>query len=195
MTPEFMGQDKVFVYLFENFYAKGDTLLLNPASRKTVTERAYSLMANQLGNPAPVLDLTDTLGKTVSLYAQKSPFTLVVFWDPNCGHCKEELPRIDSIYRAKWKAKGVSVYSVNIYENEIVAWKQFLKEKNISKEWVQAYQTKAARDAEQKAGVPNYRQLYDIFKTPTLYLLDKDKRIMAKQLSIEQFDALLEAIQ
>ncbi|MBZ4157063.1 TlpA family protein disulfide reductase, partial [Escherichia fergusonii] len=92
-----------------------------------------------LGNPAPVLDLTDTLGKTVSLYAQKSPFTLVVFWDPNCGHCKEELPRIDSIYRAKWKAKGVSVYSVNIYENEIVAWKQFLKEKNISKEWVQAY--------------------------------------------------------
>ncbi|MCA6440006.1 MAG: redoxin domain-containing protein [Chitinophagaceae bacterium] len=195
MTPEFMGQDKVFVYLFENFYAKGDTLLLNPASRKTVTERAYSLMANQLGNPAPVLDLTDTLGKTVSLYAQKSPFTLVVFWDPNCGHCKEELPRIDSIYRAKWKAKGVSVYSVNIYENEIVAWKQFLKEKNISKEWVQAYQTKAARDAEQKAGVPNYRQLYDIFKTPTLYLLDKDKRIMAKQLSIEQFDALLEAKQ
>jgi len=195
MTPEFMGQDKVFVYLFENFYAKGDTILLNPASRKTVTERAYSLMANQLGNPAPVLDLTDTVGKTVSLYAQKSPFTLVVFWDPNCGHCKEELPRIDSIYRAKWKAKGVSVYSVNIYENEIAAWKQFLKEKNISKEWVQAYQTKAARDAEQKAGVPNYRQLYDIFKTPTLYLLDKDKRIMAKQLSIEQFDALIDAKQ
>lgn len=117
------------------------------------------------------------------------------FWDPNCGHCKEELPRIDSIYRAKWKAKGVSVYSVNIYENEIAAWKQFLKEKNISKEWVQAYQTKAARDAEQKAGVPNYRQLYDIFKTPTLYLLDKDKRIMAKQLSIEQFDALIDAKQ
>jgi protein-disulfide isomerase len=195
MTPEFMGQDKVFVYLFENFYAKGDTILLNPASRKTVTERAYSLMANQLGNPAPVLDLTDTSGKAVSLYAQKSPFTLVVFWDPNCGHCKEELPRIDSIYKAKWKAKGLNVFSVNIYENEIVAWKQFLKEKNISKEWVQAYQTKEARDAEQKAGVPNYRQLYDIFKTPTLYLLDKDKRIMAKQLTIEQFDALIEAKQ
>ncbi|MEN9976215.1 MAG: hypothetical protein RIR36_375, partial [Bacteroidota bacterium] len=47
MAPEFMGQDKVFVYLFENFYAKGDTVILNPASRKTVTERAYSLMANQ----------------------------------------------------------------------------------------------------------------------------------------------------
>jgi thiol-disulfide isomerase/thioredoxin len=195
MTPEFMGQDKVFVYIFENFYAKGDTVLLNPASRKTVTERAYSLMANQLGNPAPMLDLVDTLGKPISLYAQKSPFTLVVFWDPNCGHCKEELPRIDSIYKAKWKAKGVTVFSVNIYENEVPAWKQFLSEKQISKDWIQAYQTKEARDAEQKAGAPNYRQLFDIFKTPTLYLLDKDKRIMAKQLTIEQFDALMDAKQ
>jgi len=195
MTPEFMGQDKVFVYIFENFYAKGDTVLLNPASRKTVTERAYSLMANQLGNPAPMLDLVDTLGKPVSLYAQKSPFTLVVFWDPNCGHCKEELPRIDSIYKAKWKVKGVTIFSVNIYENEIPAWKQFLVEKQISKDWIQAYQTKEARDAEQKAGAPNYRQLFDIFKTPTLYLLDKDKRIMAKQLTIEQFDALMDAKQ
>jgi thiol-disulfide isomerase/thioredoxin len=195
MTPEFMGQDKVFVYIFENFYAKGDTVLLNPASRKTVTERAYSLMANQLGNPAPMLDLVDTLGKPVSLYAQKSPFTLVVFWDPNCGHCKEELPRIDSIYKAKWKVKGVTIFSVNIYENEIPAWKQFLVEKQISRDWIQAYQTKEAREAEQKAGAPNYRQLYDIFKTPTLYLLDKDKRIMAKQLTIEQFDALMDAKQ
>jgi thiol-disulfide isomerase/thioredoxin len=195
MTPEFMGQDKVFVYIFENFYAKGDTVLLNPASRKTVTERAYSLMANQLGNPAPMLDLVDTLGKPVSLYAQKSPFTLVVFWDPNCGHCKEELPRIDSIYKAKWKVKGVTIFSVNIYENEIPAWKQFLVEKQISRDWIQAYQTKEARDAEQKAGAPNYRQLFDIFKTPTLYLLDKDKRIMAKQLTIEQFDALMDAKQ
>ncbi|MEN9298244.1 MAG: hypothetical protein RLZZ429_557, partial [Bacteroidota bacterium] len=45
--------------------------------------------------------------------------------------------------------------------------------------------------AEERAGVPNYRQLYDIFKTPTLYLLDKDKRIIAKQLSLEQFDDLI----
>jgi hypothetical protein len=91
--------------------------------------------------------------------------------------------------------KGVTIFSVNIYENEIPAWKQFLVEKQISKDWIQAYQTKEARDAEQKAGAPNYRQLYDIFKTPTLYLLDKDKRIMAKQLTIEQFDALMDAKQ
>ncbi len=190
MNPEFMGQDKVFVYLFENFYAKGDTMILNPASRKTVTERAYSLMANQLGKPAPVLNLTDTTGKTVSLYNIKSAFTVVAFWDPNCGHCKEEMPRLDSFYQNKWKALGVAVYGVNIYENEVPAWKKFITEKKLAG-WIHAYQTKSAKEADERAGVPNYRQLYDIFKTPTLYLLDKDKRIIAKQLSLEQFDDLI----
>ncbi len=193
INPEFMGQDKVFVYLFENFYAKGDTSILNPASRKTIIERAYSLMANQLGLPAPVLNLTDTTGKSVSLYNTKGAFTLVVFYDPNCGHCKEELPRLDSMYQAKWKSAGVTIFSVNIYENELPAWKKFIAEKKLSKDWVHAYQTKDARSAEEKAGVPNYRQLYDISKTPTLYLLDKDKHIVAKQLSLEQFDKIMEA--
>lgn len=192
MNPEFMGQDKVFVYLFENFYAKGDTMLLNPASRKTITERAYSLMANQLGQPAPALDLTDTSGKKVPLYNVAAPFTIVAFWDPNCGHCKEEIPRLDSMFKAKWKNYGVSVYSVNIYENEVPAWKKFIAEKKLSPEWTHAYETKEAQAAVARAGKPSYRQLYDIFKTPTIYLLDKDKRIIAKQLSLEQFDDLIE---
>ena len=190
MTPEFMGQDKVFVYLFENFYAKGDTMLLNAASRKTIIERAYSLMANQLGQPAPVLNLTDTSGKTASLYSINAPFTIVAFWDPNCGHCKDEIPRMDSLYKAKWKDYGVAVYSVNIYENENPAWKKFIAEKNLVG-WTHAYETKEAKTAGEKAGRPNYRQLYDIFKTPTIYLLDKDKHIIAKQLSLEQFDDLI----
>jgi thiol-disulfide isomerase/thioredoxin len=193
INPEFMGQDKVFVYLFENFYAKGDTALLNPASRKTITERAYSLMANQLGQQAPVLNLTDSTGKRKPLYDLKAPFTLVAFWDPNCGHCKEEIPRFDSLYKAKWKANGVAIYSVNIYENENLAWKKFIAEKNLSADWTHVYQTKEDRQTEEKVGMPGYRQLYDIFKTPTFYLLDENKRILAKQLTLEQFDALMDA--
>jgi thiol-disulfide isomerase/thioredoxin len=132
INPEYMGQDKVFLYLFENFYAKGDTVLLNTASKKTISDRAYSLMANQLGLAASPLDLTDSSGKTVSLYGIKAAFTVVVFWDPNCGHCKEELPRLDSMYRAKWKSLGVAIYAVNIYENEQPAWKKFISDKTLT---------------------------------------------------------------
>lgn len=191
MNPEFMGQDKVFVWIYENFYAKGDTVLLNAASRKAITERAYSLMANQIGLPAPALDLTDTTGRIASLYNIKSPFTIVAFWDPNCGHCKEEIPRLDSFYEAKWKNYGVTVYSVNIYNNNLAEWKHFIAEKNLGG-WIHSYETQDAKVAGERAGRINYRQSYDIQKTPTIYLLDKDKRIIAKQLSLEQFDDLIE---
>ncbi|MDE3234364.1 MAG: DUF5106 domain-containing protein [Bacteroidota bacterium] len=191
LNPEYMGQDKVFLYLFENFYAKGDTTILNTASKKMIFERAYSMMANQIGVQASPLNLTDTSGKTVSLYSLKGPFTFVVFWDPTCGHCKEELPKVDSIYKAKWKALGIKLYSVNVNEKMMNELKQFVKEKNFSSDWIYTYQTKEARDAEIAAGQPNYRQLYDVFKTPTMYLLDAEKHIIAKQLSLEQFDDLI----
>ena len=195
INPEIMGQDKVFVKMFEDFYAKGDTTYLNAASRKTIVERAYSLMANQLGNPAPPLELTDTSGNAVSLYKLGGKFTFVVFWDPTCGHCKAELPRIDSMYKARWKSLGVNLFSVNVSsdKNTTQELKKFVQEKNMDKGWVYTSQTKEARDEEQKAGLPNYRQLYDVYKTPTMYLLDDAKRIIAKQLSLEQFNDIISA--
>ncbi len=116
---------------------------------------------------------------------------MIAFWDPNCGHCKEEIPRLDSLYKAKWRNMGVKVLSVNIYENEIPSWKKFIAAKSLSSDWLQAYETKEAKEATEKSGQANYRQLFDIIKTPTFYLLDKDKHIIAKQLSLEQFDDIL----
>jgi thiol-disulfide isomerase/thioredoxin len=195
INPEIMGQDKVFIKIYENFYAKGDTSFLNAASRKTITERYYQMVANLVGNPAPTLDLTDTFGNTVSLYKLNSKFTFVVFWDPTCGHCKAELPRIDSIYKARWKDLGVQLYSVNVStdKNTLQELKKFVQEKKLDAGWIYTSQTKEAREAEQQAGLPNFRQLYDVYKTPTLYLLDDKKRIIAKQLSIEQFNDIITA--
>jgi thiol-disulfide isomerase/thioredoxin len=187
-----MGQDKVFLYLFENFYAKGDTIYLNPESRKKIFDRAYSLMANQIGEPAPLLDLKDTTGKVIPLYGVEGKFTMVVFWDPHCGHCKEQIPRVDSFYQAKWKALGMKIYAVYIYDDAVPDWKKFINEKNLGG-WVHVYQPKEDREAEAKSNQPNFRQLYDAHMTPTFYLLDDKKHIIAKQLSLEQFDQVIDA--
>jgi thiol-disulfide isomerase/thioredoxin len=192
INPEIMGQDKVFVYLFENFYLKGDTTILSDKDKKTVMERGWSLIANQLGEPAPLLNLVTTEGKHVNLYDVKAPYTFVIFWDPNCGHCKETVPKVDSIWEAKWKALGMKIYAVNIDEKANKAWGEFIT-KNKLETWTNVYQTKEERDEETKAGKPNFRQLYDVYKTPTLYLLDEQKRIIAKNLDVSGFDAILDA--
>ena len=191
ITPEFMGQDKVFLHIYQNFFAKGDTTLLNEASKKSITERAYSMMANQLGLAAPPLVLNDINDKKISLYDISSPYTFVAFWDPTCSHCKVEIPRVDSFYKAIWSKLNVKVLSVNINFKELSAWKTFIKENKLEA-WTHAYQTEADLNKEIQQGKPTtIRQLYDVFKTPTFYLLDANKKIIAKNLSIEQFNDFL----
>jgi thiol-disulfide isomerase/thioredoxin len=190
INPEVMGQDKVFIYLFENYYLKGDIDWLSEKDKKTILNRGYSLIANQIGIQAPILDLITAEGISKPLYEQKSAFSFVVFWDPNCGHCKETIPRIDSFYKAAWKAAGLSIYAVNTEPKAKDAWEQFIKTHGLQ-DWTHVYETLETKQALEKAGQANYRQLYDVYQTPTLYLLDSEKRIIAKKLTLEQFHEIL----
>ena len=193
ISPEFMGQDKVFLHLYQNFFAKGDTVLLNEASKKSITERAYSMMANQLGLPAPALDINTIDDKPFSLYKTAAPYTFIAFWDPTCSHCKVEIPQLDSMYKASWKALGVQIVGVNINYKELPAWKKFIADNQINN-WFHVYQTEAALNKEITNQKPTtIRQLYDVFKTPTFYLLDANKRIIAKNLTLNQFDDFLKS--
>lgn len=191
MTPEYMGQDKVFVYLFTDYYLKGDTTILDAKSRKSIVDRGYSMMLGLIGNIASPLDLTDTTGKVISMFGIKSKFTFIAYFDPTCGHCRQEIPVLDSIYRAKWKNEGVTVYAIISQESLIPDLKKFIKEKNLPSDWYYTYETKAQKEATEKAGIPNFRQAYDFNRTPIFYLLDSEKRIVGKQLTIHQLDNLI----
>jgi hypothetical protein len=58
--------------------------------------------------------------------------------------------------------------------------------------WSHVYYSKEAEKERVSNNVPGYSQLYDVQSFPTLYLLDKDKRIVAKKLSFEQIDEILQ---
>jgi protein-disulfide isomerase len=194
INPKYMGQDAVFVHLFEKYHSKGLTSWLNEKQMETISRRAYMLMANLIGLKAADLEMVDSSGKPSPLYKVAADFTVVCFWDPTCGHCKEELPKLDSIYRASWKQKGVKMYAVlsaDSKDNMQAEWTKYIRDHNLG-DWIHVYQTKeteAAVKAAQKAG---YRQLYDITLTPTLYLLDSEKRIIGKKLTWQQLDELLQ---
>jgi thiol-disulfide isomerase/thioredoxin len=188
--PKYMGQDAVFVHLFEKYHSKGVSTWLNEKQIKTISDRAYMVMLNLLGSKAADLNLLDTSGKPARLYDLNAEYTLVVFWDPNCGHCKVEIPKIDSVYKAKWKKQGLKIFAV-LTENDRAKWKEFIRQHDLAG-WVHAYQTEEQRKAEADANQPGFRQLYDVTQTPTIYLLDKDKRIIAKKLTYQQLDDMLQ---
>ena len=189
INPEYMGQDAVFVHLFEKYINTGQTEFFTEKYRDFINKRAYSLMANLIGQPAANLEMVDTAGAPRPLYGVDAPFIVICFWDPTCGHCKEVVPKVDSIFQAKWRQEGVKVYGVMVDGGE-PAWLQFIKDHNL-KDWIHVYETKAHQDAVEAASQPGYRQLYDVYQTPILYLLDKDKRIIAKKLSYQQIDEVI----
>ncbi|HRN92477.1 MAG TPA: thioredoxin-like domain-containing protein [Ferruginibacter sp.] len=190
INPKYMGQDAIFVHLFNKYHSKGLTPWLNEKQMETITRRAYMQMSNLVGEKAANLNLVDSTGKLKPLYDVKGDYTIVIFWDPNCGHCKQEVPRIDSIYKASWKQKNVKLYAV-LSDDHKKEWVNFIKKHELN-EWTHVYQTKEMEEKEKAQKVAGFRQLYDVIQTPTIYLLDKEKRIVGKKLTLEQINDLLE---
>ncbi len=190
INPQYMGQDAVFVHLFEKYVNTGQTEFFTQQYKDFMTKRAYSMMANLIGRPAADLDMVDSTGKPLTLYQVRAELLVVCFWDPTCGHCKEVIPQVDSFYRAKWKDQGVAIYGVMI-DGGKENWVNFIKEKKLDG-WKHVYQLPSVTEADNAAGRPSYRQLYDVYQTPMLYLLDKDKRIIAKKLTVEQLNEVID---
>ncbi|MBK8143254.1 MAG: DUF5106 domain-containing protein [Chitinophagaceae bacterium] len=192
LNQKYMWEDAVFVHLFEKYFSQKTYSWLNETGKKTITDRAYSLMANILGTPASDVELPDPNGTPVSLYALQAEYTIVAFWDPTCGHCKEVLPKLDSFYRAKWKADGLKMYAVaKETDGTKKDWLNFISDNKLQ-EWSHVYYSKEADKSRTDNGIPGYSQLYDVQSFPTLYLLDKEKRIIAKKLTYQQLDEIVQ---
>jgi thiol-disulfide isomerase/thioredoxin/uncharacterized membrane protein YphA (DoxX/SURF4 family) len=76
--------------------ARNETLPVPPASGDSAP-RGPSAAA--IGSPAPTFALPDLSGRTVELASRKGRETLVVFWNPDCGFCRQMLPDIK-----RWEA-------------------------------------------------------------------------------------------
>ena len=191
INPVYMGQDAVFVHLFEKYINTGKAEFFTQQYKDFATKRAYSMMANLIGQPAAQMDMVDTSEKPLPLYSLQGPFTVICFWDPTCSHCKEIVPKVDSIYNAKWKNEGVQLYGVKV-DGTKEEWLKFIADHHLQG-WKHVYQLKVKEEEDIREKRAGYRQLYDVFQTPLLYLLDKDKRIIAKKLGYLQIDEVIKA--
>jgi peroxiredoxin len=179
-SSQYMGMDAVFVHLVEKYYVPGDAYWLDDEQLNKIVTRAYAIAPNLIGQQAAPLELKDTLSKPVSLYKTKAKYTVLVFWDPTCGHCKEEIPRLDSAFNASWKKKGVTMIGIKT-EGTPEEWKKFIKDHKITG-WIHASDPES---------LSNYRRLYDVYSTPVVYLLDEQKKIIAKRLGVVQLEEFL----
>ena len=191
LNQKYMWEDAVFVHLFEKYFSQKNYSWLTEKGKKIISDRAYSLMANIMGTPAAEVELPDTAGKKTNLYSINAPYVLLAIWDPTCSHCKEILPRLDSAYQSKWKGIGMKLFGLaKETDGKKTDWITFIRDHHL-KDWTHVYYSKEDDISRTSSGIPSYSQLYDVQTFPTLYLLDKDKRIIAKKVTLEQIDEIL----
>ena len=180
-----MGMDEAFVYLVENYYMKGDAWWLTNDELTKYLDRAQKIAPNVIGNVAPEIKLQNVVTKKEeSMHAIKGKYTLVVFYSPNCGHCQHEMPSLDSLYKAVLKEKGVKVYTVAT-ETDDTTIKNFVKKYNMG-EWTNTWDPEHTSD---------YHSKYDVYSTPTIYLLDEKKIIRGKRLDHSNIGSVVEMLE
>ena len=181
-----MGMDAVFVYLVENYYMKGDAYWLEPDQLKKYIDRAHDIAPNVIGNVAPEIKLQDYKNPKIqhSLHDVKAKYTMVLFWAPDCGHCRTEIPILDSLYKADLKARGVKIYAVKNGGTDKEM--QEMLDKHKLTDWIHVH------DPERKS---RYRADYDIYSTPVIYLLDEKKIIRGKRIDHSNIVTLIEMLE
>ena len=184
-TSKIMGMDAVFVHMVEKYYLTREATWLDSAQYVKIAERAAILKPLLIGKYAPSINMVDSTGKRVSLYDVKAKYTVVIFWDHGCGHCKKEVPKLSEIYKTKLKQKGVEVFAIET-ENKPDEWKKFIVEHKL--DWINVNEPDDYNRAVTK-------KFYDIYSTPVIYLLDENKIIRGKRIEAEQLSDLIDMME
>lgn len=175
---QYMCMDAVAVHMWKNYYQWPAAWWVDTTTMTRIREREKVMAPLCCNNIAPNLVMKDTAHKYQSMHAVKSKYTVLVFWDPDCSHCKKEMPIIKKMYDSLHKM-GVEVYAVGV-EQEYDKWKAFIIDNDLN--WINVIDI---------YNETNFRTIYDINSTPIIYLLDENKRIIAKKMGAEQLEDIL----
>ncbi len=152
--PEYMSQDQVFVFLYDQYFSKLEIKDLNELNRPLIKQKADRLRRLALFNPAPEIKI----GDSIDLQAIESDYTVLFFYDHDCDLCQQEIQDLDSICAVR---PGITVLAIDMNTDDV--------------------------------RFDVLYDLYDIETTPLIYVLDRDKRIIAKKIRARQIELVVDS--
>jgi len=181
-----MSYDAVYVNIVKRYIEPGLCDWMSPSTVDMNVKRADKWDKLLIGKPAPMLIMKDDKGQWQNMYALNNKYTLLVFWSPTCGHCKTIIPELYKRY-AKYKNRcDIGTFAILSEPDDETRpkWHQFIRDHNL--QWLNIDGGEANID---------WHDVYDIETTPQIYLLDKDKKILAKKLNAETFEEVIKILE
>ncbi|MBL7852587.1 MAG: DUF5106 domain-containing protein [Cyclobacteriaceae bacterium] len=179
--PAIMGLDEVFVRIYDKYYASGEMdFWVNATMKKTMKDYADKLRNSLVGKTGANLVMQDQYFQKRSLYDIRKKYSLIYFFDPDCGHCKEETPRLVNFYKAQKDKYNLEVFAVSL-DTSMVKMRDYIRDMKMT--WITVN------------GPRSYQgSLFDHYyaeTTPMLYILNENRKIIAKGLPAERLEEFL----
>jgi thiol-disulfide isomerase/thioredoxin len=197
---QIMGFDLIALYIADKYYLKEATWS-DTAYLKKLQDQVNKRLPLTLGKKAPDAQLVfipsdhfiaaadsskefkrnPYVGAMFNLYQIQSPYIILYFWEADCGHCKKATPIMYDVY-GRLKSKGVQVIAINTLfgEDGKEKWINFVNEHKLY-DWMNAWNPYSYK----------FKEQFDVSSTPTIYILDKDKTIIAKRIGPEQCEEII----
>ncbi|MCX6283449.1 MAG: DUF5106 domain-containing protein, partial [Bacteroidetes bacterium] len=180
-NSEIMGFDKIFVHVVNKYYVTGQTTWVDETVKKEIIKKAARMESLLIGKRPPNMIMQDTSLQLVSMYNINARILLILFWDPDCGNCAQEIPKLKDFYDKSRIKYGLEIFAV-CSDSSLVKMKSYIKKKNMS--WINVNGPRTLTG--------EFHGQYDIISTPVIYILNEQKEIIAKRLAVEQIEKFLE---
>lgn len=174
LASRIMGMDALFVDIARDFYLSGRAFWADQATLDKIRENVIFLENNLMGNPARDFTMETHEGLPFRLYQQNARFLVLAFYEPNCSHCREYIPRLYNEIYLPYRDMGLDVVAVYTMDNR-EEWGEFIQKHNLT-EWHNVWD---------EHHMTRFKIMYDTRTTPAVYLLDRDKEIIAKKFTLE----------
>lgn len=181
LNSKIMGMDEAFYKIAKKYYLSGDAYWITDSIKLKIEEKVLKLKYNLIGEKARDIKMQTIDGELTSLYEIDANLILMLFWEPDCGHCKKEIPEIKTEILDKYSCQDLKILAINIQDNT-EKWSKFIEEHNLF-DFINCYDPN---------NTSNYSYYYNIESTPSIYLLDKNKIIIAKKIDVKTLAKIIE---
>lgn len=179
-TPKTMGTEAVYVHLVDKYWTKELAWWSNDEEIKGLRGEISLMKPSLIGKIGQDIVTENEKGEQVSLYGLGSPIKVLYIYSYECEHCQKETPDMVRVYN-EWKNQGVNVFALST-DKDKTKWLEFVKKNNMN--FTNAF------DPDRSS---RYERKYHIDITPELYVLDKNNKIIASNLSPNQLPEFLTA--
>lgn len=171
--------EEIFAEIADKYYLAGKAGWANPELIESIAFKYTMIEPTLIGKTAPPLLLQDTEARMINIREIDSPWKMLYFWNPGCETCKAFTPEFLAFYD-NMKDYGLTVIAIYTQKNE-EEWLKYIKEHNL--DWINAWEP---NDGDE------YKDIYNVYYTPKLILLDSNNRIISKDLNLKRLGAKLQ---